>query len=89
MSMVEKYYCEDFTQKERCIRASIVSLCCGYFKLWWFEKISTLTELCQCLIEINKHIIYNFIGRLIRLLVTLLVSTINTEHVVSALDKIV
>jgi hypothetical protein len=35
------------------------------------KKLSTLTNLCCCLVESGKHSIYNLIDRLLRLLVTL------------------
>jgi hypothetical protein len=47
------------------------------------KNVSTLTTLCRCLVETGRHSIYNLIGRLLRLLVTLPVSTASTERAFS------
>jgi hypothetical protein len=52
------------------------------------KNISTLTALCRCLVETRRHNIYNFIDRLLRLLVTLPVSTASADHAFSSLKII-
>ena len=47
------------------------------------KKVSTLTNLCRCLVESGRHTIYNLIDRLLRLLVTLPVSTASAERAFS------
>jgi len=47
------------------------------------KNISTLVDLCQGFVQIGRHIIFNLVDRLIRLLVTLLVSTTTAERIFS------
>jgi len=47
--------------------------------------MSSITDLCQGLVETEKSIIYPLIDRLIRLILTLSVSTATTERVFSAM----
>ena len=50
--------------------------------------MSTLTKLCRCLVESGRHTIYNLIDRLLRLLLTLPVSTASAERAFSTLKII-
>ena len=52
------------------------------------KKISTLVDLCRCLVETGRHTIYNLIDRLLRLLITLPVSTASAEHAFSSMKII-
>jgi hypothetical protein len=52
------------------------------------ENIATLVDLCRCLISLGRHRVFNLIDRLVRLLVTLLVSTASVEHAFSSLKII-
>jgi hypothetical protein len=49
------------------------------------QKLSSIVELCRRLIEVGKLDTYYFIDRLIRLILTLLVSTTIIEQVFSAM----
>jgi hypothetical protein len=49
------------------------------------QKLSSIVELCRGLIETGKLNIYYFIDRLIRLILTLPVSTATTERAFSAM----
>ncbi|KAK8274941.1 hypothetical protein V6Z12_D10G105300 [Gossypium hirsutum] len=49
------------------------------------RKISTLSELCKSLVESGKLVMYPLVDRLIRLLLTLLVSTAFSEHAFSTM----
>jgi hypothetical protein len=51
------------------------------------KKISTLIDLCRCLVETGRHIIYNLIDRLLRLLITLPISTASAERAFSSLNN--
>jgi hAT family C-terminal dimerisation region len=87
--MVEKYYPRDFTQQERYgLEQQLHHFTVDISSCDDLKKIPTLTELCRCLVETNKHTIYNFVDRLIRLLVTLPVSTASAERAFSALKII-
>jgi len=52
------------------------------------KNVSTLTNLCRCLVESGRNSIYNLIDRLLRLLVTLPVSTASAERAFSTLKII-
>ena len=52
------------------------------------KNISKLTDLCQLLVEIGRDRIYHLIDRLLRLLVSLPVSTASVERVFSSLKII-
>jgi hypothetical protein len=52
------------------------------------KKISTLTALCRCLAVTGRHMIYNLLNRLLRLLITLPISTASAERAFSSLKII-
>jgi hypothetical protein len=52
------------------------------------KNISTLIDLCRCLVETGSHTIYNLIDRLLRLLITLPVSTASAERAFSSMKII-
>jgi hypothetical protein len=52
------------------------------------RKPATITSLCRCLVETGPDRIYNWLDRLLRLLVTLPVSTASAEHAFSSLKII-
>ena len=86
-TLVEKFYPQDFTEQER-IRLK--------FQLQHFEldvphhpdlqNLSTISELCQGLVETGKSKTYHLVHRLILLILTLLVSTATTERAFSAMN---
>jgi hypothetical protein len=87
--MVEKYYPADFTNQD------IIGLehQLNHFALDAsgsedLKNLSTLTALCRCLVVTGRHRIYNKLDRLIRLLVTLPVSTASAERAFSSLKII-
>ncbi|XP_074580574.1 uncharacterized protein LOC141836984 [Curcuma longa] len=87
--MVEKYYPEDFSLQDRYVLENQLN----HFVLdisqdAELRKIGTITELCRCLIETSRHTAYNLVDRLLRLLVTLPVSTASAERAFSALKII-
>nr|GEW48941.1 hypothetical protein [Tanacetum cinerariifolium] len=84
--LVEKYYPVDFTEQER-IRLSFE------LKIFNIErsrnpklsKVSTIAELCKVLVETKKPESYYLLDRLIRLILTLPVSTTTAESGFSAM----
>jgi hypothetical protein len=52
------------------------------------RKPATITSLCRCLVETGPDRIYNWLDRLLRLLVTLPISTASAEHAFSSLKII-
>ena len=49
------------------------------------KNISSIADLCRGLVEIEKSIIYQLVNRLIRLILTLPVSTITNEQAFSTI----
>ncbi|XP_025682376.1 uncharacterized protein [Arachis hypogaea] len=88
-TLVDSYYPEDFTEQEK------INL---PFQLQHFildvrqhpemKNLSTIHELCRCLAETKKSKVYYLIDRLIRLILTLPVSTATTERSFSAMKII-
>jgi hypothetical protein len=80
-SLVEKFYPQYFTEQDKII----LRFQLDYYKLDVpkhsdFQNMSTLSELCRGLTISGKSKIYNLIDRLIRLVLTLPVSTATTER---------
>ncbi|KAL1077588.1 hypothetical protein V6Z11_D10G105700 [Gossypium hirsutum] len=84
--LVNKFYQKDFSQQEKerlPYRLKHYELdVCKHLDL---RKISTLSELCKSLVESGKLVMYPLVDRLIRLLLTLLVSTAFSEHAFSTM----
>ncbi|GAV85080.1 hypothetical protein CFOL_v3_28519 [Cephalotus follicularis] len=75
-SMVSKFYPEDFTEQEQiCLPYKLQHYAVDIFQHPNFGSIFTLSELCQRLAETGKAVIYPLVDRLIRLVLTLPVST--------------
>ena len=53
-----------------------------------FQNLTSLSELCRRLVETGKVSIYFFIDRLVRLVLTLPVSTATTEQAFSAIKLV-
>lgn len=88
-SMVEKYYPADFTQQERIgLECQLNHFVAEASNSEDMENIATLADLCRCLVSSGRHRVFNLIDRLVRLLVTLLVSTASVEHAFSSLKII-
>ncbi|KAL6584269.1 hypothetical protein OROMI_003558 [Orobanche minor] len=84
--LVEKYYPEDFTEQER----NQLQYQLEIFNVELKENtklggISTLSDLCQSLVETKKREMYYLIDRVTRLILTLPVSTATTERGFSAM----
>jgi hypothetical protein len=84
--MVEKYYPLDFNQQEmigleRQLNHFIIDASTNED----MKNISTLVDLCRGFVQTGRHRIFNLIDRLIRLLITLPVSTATAERIFSIL----
>jgi len=84
--MVEKYYPLDFNQQEmigleRQLNHFIIDASTNED----MKNISTLVDLCRGFVKTGQHRIFNLVDRLIRLLVTLPVSTATAERIFSVL----
>nr|KYP70421.1 hypothetical protein KK1_009638 [Cajanus cajan] len=88
-TLVDKYYPMDFSEQEK------INL---HFQLQHFivdarqdsnlKNLSTMQELCTCLATTKKSEVYYLIDRLLRLIMTLPVSTATTERSFSAMKII-
>ncbi|XP_059650575.1 uncharacterized protein LOC132296386 [Cornus florida] len=88
-TLVDEFYPQDFTDQERIMLT---------FQLQHYEvkmpvhsylkNMSTISELCRGLVETKKSKIYFLIDRLIRLVLTLPVSTATTERAFSTMKLV-
>ncbi|XP_026378155.1 zinc finger MYM-type protein 1-like [Papaver somniferum] len=86
-SLAERFYPDDFTGQEVCVLRSQLQ----HYKLDIadnpdFGNMTTVAELCQRLVETGKSNAYDLIDRLIRLVLTLPVSTASAERVFSCMN---
>ncbi|XP_071728969.1 uncharacterized protein [Rutidosis leptorrhynchoides] len=83
-SLVEKYYPVDFTEHERNqLKSELELFNIEMPKNPKLSGASTLVEVCRGLVETGKHENYNMLDRLIRLILTLPVSTATIERAFS------
>ncbi|KAL3646811.1 hypothetical protein CASFOL_009355 [Castilleja foliolosa] len=84
--LVEKYYPEDFTEHERIqLRYQLEIFNIEMMQNTLLSGVSTLAELCKCLVETKKRETYYLVDRVVRLVLTLPVSTATTERAFSAM----
>ncbi|XP_071704499.1 uncharacterized protein [Rutidosis leptorrhynchoides] len=84
--LVEKYYPTDFTEQEiNMLRYHLELFRIELIENPKFKDVSTIAQLCTSLAETNKCEPYYLIDRLIRLILTLPVSTATTERGFSAM----
>ncbi|KAK4579718.1 hypothetical protein RGQ29_029397 [Quercus rubra] len=85
-NLVKKYYPQDFTEHEQeLLESQLRHYELDVIKHPDFQNISTISELCRGLKISRKSKIYFLIDRLIRLVLTLPVSTATTERAFSAM----
>ncbi|KAL5854183.1 hypothetical protein ACOSQ4_003985 [Xanthoceras sorbifolium] len=87
--LADKFYSMDFTEYER----DLLSFELKHYKLYVseqqvFQKMSTISELCRALAETRSSHHFPLIDRLIRLILTLPVSTATTERAFSAMKLV-
>ncbi|GAV69143.1 LOW QUALITY PROTEIN: Dimer_Tnp_hAT domain-containing protein, partial [Cephalotus follicularis] len=88
-SLVSKFYPEDFTKQEQIhLPYELQHYAVDIFQHPNFGSIFTLSELCQILAETGKAVIYPLVDRLIRLVLTLPVSTATIERAFPAMNII-
>lgn len=87
--LVEKYYPKDFTDQEKIhLRIQLQHYELDVLKHFDFQEISTLCELCRVLSSSGKSTIYHLVDRVIRLVLTLPISTATTERAFSAMKLV-
>jgi hypothetical protein len=85
-NLAEKYYSLDFSEQEKIIlRFQLKHFEVDMLNHPKLQKLSSIAELCRGLIEAGKSDTYYLIDRLIRLVLTLPVSTATTERAFSAM----
>ena len=84
--VVEKYYPADFNQQEKLrLEYQLKHFVVDASNSEELKNIATIAELCRCLVATGRHRTSNMIDRLLRLLLTLPVSTASAERVFSIL----
>ena len=84
--LVEKYYPADFNRQEMIgLERQLNHFVLDASSSADMTNIATLVELCRVLVETGRHRIFNLVDRLVRLLVTLPVSTAAAERAFSIL----
>ncbi|XP_023765912.1 uncharacterized protein LOC111914391 [Lactuca sativa] len=84
--LVEKYYPEDFTEQERIqLRYQLEIFNIDMTKNPRLSGVSTIADLCKRLVETQKRETYYLLDRVVRLILTLPVSTATTERGFSAM----
>ncbi|XP_052309181.1 uncharacterized protein LOC18099599 [Populus trichocarpa] len=87
--LAEKFYLEDFNEQEMYyLRYQLEHYQIDVIHHESFQNMSTISELCRGLAETNKSQHYHLIDRLIRLVLTLHVSTATTERAFSAMKHV-
>ncbi|CAJ2637959.1 unnamed protein product [Trifolium pratense] len=88
-TLVEKYYPMDFTEQEQLLlRYQLQHFIVDARQSSHLKNLSTIQELCSRLVETEKATIYFLIDRLLRLILTLPVSTATTERSFSTMKII-
>ena len=86
MQVVEKYYPADLNQQEKLrLEYQLKHFVVDASNSEELKNIATIAELCRCLVATGRHRTSNMIDRLLRLLLTLPVSTASAERVFSIL----
>jgi len=84
--LVDKLYPQDFSDQEKIhLRLQLQHYELDVPNHPKLKSMSSITDLCQGLVETEKSTIYPLVDRLIRLILTLPVSTTTTERVFSAM----
>ncbi|KAK2439264.1 hypothetical protein QL285_023951 [Trifolium repens] len=88
-TLVEKYYPMDFTEQEKVtLKCQLQDFIIVARRDSNLKNLSTIQELCACLAATKKSEVYYLIDRLLRLIMTLLVSTPTAERSSSAMKDI-
>ena len=87
--LVEKFYPSDFSDQEKIhLKYELQHYKLDVPCLPKLQNLSTIAELCQGLVETRKSETYPLIERLLRLILTLPISTATTERAFSAMKII-
>ena len=88
-NLADKFYPDDFTKQEmHYLRCQLEHYELDIPRHQEFQNMSTISELCRGLVETNKSQHYHLIDRLVRLVLTLPVTTATTERAFSAMKHV-
>ena len=88
-SLASEFYLRDFTQVEMGnLRRQLKLYEYDVFHNSKFQNLTSLSELCRRLVEMGKVSIYFLIDRLVRLVLTLPVSTVTTKRAFSVMKLV-
>lgn len=88
-TLAQKFYPQDFTRTELdTLRRQLEHYEYAVVRHADFQNIASLSELCQALVETRKSEHFFLVDRLIRLVLTLPVSTATTERAFSAMNLV-
>ncbi|XP_075494837.1 uncharacterized protein LOC142532415 [Primulina tabacum] len=88
-SLVDKFYYHDFSQEEReDLMRELDHYKFDVPRHAQFQNLDSLHHLCQTLARTTKSVIYHLIDRLVRLVLTLPISTTTTERAFSGMKLI-
>ncbi|XP_021754099.1 uncharacterized protein LOC110719428 [Chenopodium quinoa] len=83
---LKKYYPEDFLEYEKShLKYQLQQFYCDVPNHPNLKDLSTITDLCRSVVNTRKSVAYPLVDRLIRLILTLPVSTTTTERAFSAI----
>ncbi|XP_059639504.1 uncharacterized protein LOC132281858 [Cornus florida] len=86
--LARKFYPKDFQAETRALRSQLEHCKIDVFHHPSFQNLSTISNLCKMLAETRKRETYYLIDKLIRLILTLPVSTVTTERAFSAMKRV-
>ena len=87
--MVEQFYPKDFTEQEKVhLRFQLQHYELDVPKHPDFQNLSSIYELCRALVVSEKSKVYHLVNKLVRLVLTLPVSTATTERAFSVMKLI-
>ncbi|CAH9074661.1 unnamed protein product [Cuscuta epithymum] len=85
----EKYYPDDFSEQEKLhLRFQLEHFELDIHQFPGLKNLSTISELCQELVKTRKAEIYPLVDRLVRLVLTLPISTASGERAFSAMKLV-
>ncbi|KAH1032286.1 hypothetical protein J1N35_044460 [Gossypium stocksii] len=84
--LMNDFYLNDFTEQEKLhMKIQLEHFQLDALQSTELQKASTVVELCQVIAKTNKSSIYPFLDRIVRLVLTLLMSTATIERVFSTM----
>ncbi|XP_059629771.1 uncharacterized protein LOC132272687 [Cornus florida] len=86
--LAKKFYPKDFQDEMHALKSQLEHYKIDVLHHPSFQNLSTISDLCKMLAKTRKRETYYLIDRLIRLILTLFVSTATTERAFSAMKRV-